>query len=213
MIRRPPRSTLFPYTTLFRSWPRHQSRDLSPNASGGLTPFSPPSELQEIPVATREQSGLLCFHSRWGGRTRTRAPAPAVVSGAGALRPGLGLPRPAREEAGAAALRVPRRSGRRRIPRGRRLEHRRRRSTGDPLQLAAALREPGRPLPRRGPALGVQRPPVRARDGGDARGALGAPCPRRTHDLAAHPARRPAHAPGQRGRAADLARDSEPAPG
>ena len=43
---------------------RGQPRDLSPNASGGLTPFSPPSELQEIPVATREQSGLLCFHSR-----------------------------------------------------------------------------------------------------------------------------------------------------
>ena len=31
--------------------PRDQSRDLSPNASGGLTPLSPPSELQEIPVA------------------------------------------------------------------------------------------------------------------------------------------------------------------
>src|SRR5437016_8085730 len=28
MIRRPPRSTLFPYTTLFRSDPRRQSRDL-----------------------------------------------------------------------------------------------------------------------------------------------------------------------------------------
>src|SRR5574341_2072192 len=41
------------------AWPRGQSRDLSPNASGGLTPFSPPSELQEIPVATREQSGVL----------------------------------------------------------------------------------------------------------------------------------------------------------
>ena len=40
------------------------SRPLS-NASGGLTPFSPPSELQEIPVATREQSGVLCFHSTW----------------------------------------------------------------------------------------------------------------------------------------------------
>src|SRR5574337_82797 len=65
MIRRPPRSTLFPYTTLFRSWPRDLSLDLSPNASGGLTPFSPPSELQEIPVATREQSGVPCFHSRW----------------------------------------------------------------------------------------------------------------------------------------------------
>ena len=32
--------------------------------SGGLTPLSPPSELPEIPVATREQSGVLCFHSR-----------------------------------------------------------------------------------------------------------------------------------------------------
>ena len=46
------------------AWPSDQSRDLSPNASGGLTPLSPPSELPEIPVATREQSGLLCFHSR-----------------------------------------------------------------------------------------------------------------------------------------------------
>ena len=36
----------------------------SPNASGRLTPLSPPSELQEIPVAIREQSGVLCFHSR-----------------------------------------------------------------------------------------------------------------------------------------------------
>src|SRR5574341_253464 len=36
----------------------------SPNASGGLTPLSPPSELQEIPVAIPEQSGVLCFHSR-----------------------------------------------------------------------------------------------------------------------------------------------------
>ena len=38
--------------------------NLSPNASGGLTPLSPPSELQEIPVAIREQSGVFCFHSR-----------------------------------------------------------------------------------------------------------------------------------------------------
>ena len=35
-----------------------------PNASGGLTPLSPPSELQGMPVAIREQSGVLCFHSR-----------------------------------------------------------------------------------------------------------------------------------------------------
>ena len=43
---------------------RDQSRGLSANASGGLSPLSPPSELQEIPVAIREQSGVLCFHSR-----------------------------------------------------------------------------------------------------------------------------------------------------
>src|SRR5574337_1104569 len=43
---------------------RAVGRIISPNASGGLTPLSPPSELQEIPVAIREQSGVLCFHSR-----------------------------------------------------------------------------------------------------------------------------------------------------
>src|SRR5574340_440574 len=58
MIRRPPRSTLFPYTTLFRSWPSDQSRDLSPNASGGLTPLSPPSELQEIPSRLESRAGF-----------------------------------------------------------------------------------------------------------------------------------------------------------
>src|SRR5574340_737387 len=58
MIRRPPRSTLFPYTTLFRSWPSDQSRDLSPNASGGLTPLSPPNELQEIPSRLESRAGF-----------------------------------------------------------------------------------------------------------------------------------------------------------
>src|SRR5258707_8608391 len=29
MIRRPPRSTLFPYTTLFRSWIRHKASDVA----------------------------------------------------------------------------------------------------------------------------------------------------------------------------------------
>src|SRR2546430_7211202 len=31
MIRRPPRSTLFPYTTLFRSWSSHRSWNYSPD--------------------------------------------------------------------------------------------------------------------------------------------------------------------------------------
>src|SRR5258708_18026158 len=33
MIRRPPRSTLFPYTTLFRSWPSPNSSDSGTNAT------------------------------------------------------------------------------------------------------------------------------------------------------------------------------------
>src|SRR5574337_83294 len=36
------------------AWPRGQPRDLSPNASGGLTPFSPPSELQAIRDTRRD---------------------------------------------------------------------------------------------------------------------------------------------------------------
>src|SRR2546422_7062753 len=34
MIRRPPRSTLFPYTTLFRSRPPHEGRDQHPAGRG-----------------------------------------------------------------------------------------------------------------------------------------------------------------------------------
>src|SRR5258708_19077200 len=35
MIRRPPRSTLFPYTTLFRSLPGHRAREPCHNDLGG----------------------------------------------------------------------------------------------------------------------------------------------------------------------------------
>src|SRR5690348_18013754 len=35
MIRRPPRSTLFPYTTLFRSWPREPGPSQATGARGG----------------------------------------------------------------------------------------------------------------------------------------------------------------------------------
>ena len=33
----------------------------APNFTGGLTPFRPLSWVQEIPGATREESGVLCF--------------------------------------------------------------------------------------------------------------------------------------------------------
>src|SRR5256885_11057343 len=48
MIRRPPRSTLFPYTTLFRSPEkvrRHPQHDCAPRHTEGQVPFLPPEGL------------------------------------------------------------------------------------------------------------------------------------------------------------------------
>src|SRR3712207_8324825 len=42
MIRRPPRSTLFPYTTLFRSRRRHSPERSVPDRPGGRAPRPPP---------------------------------------------------------------------------------------------------------------------------------------------------------------------------
>ena len=50
----------------FSARPRKQFRVLSQNFTGGLTQFRPLNGLQKIPVATREESGVLCFHSRRG---------------------------------------------------------------------------------------------------------------------------------------------------
>ena len=51
------------YEDFAETYSYHWGRSM-PVAARGLTPLSPPSELQEIPVAIREQSGVLCFHSR-----------------------------------------------------------------------------------------------------------------------------------------------------
>src|SRR2546430_13717907 len=65
MIRRPPRSTLFPYTTLFRSWPGAGIRPRSCPACAGRTA---PHPLRTRPCARSEehtselqsQSNLVC---------------------------------------------------------------------------------------------------------------------------------------------------------
>src|SRR3712207_7035040 len=51
MIRRPPRSTLFPYTTLFRSGPGHgrQQHDREPAQAAGLDEV-PPAGADRIPI-------------------------------------------------------------------------------------------------------------------------------------------------------------------
>src|SRR5260370_4953543 len=51
MIRRPPRSTLFPYTTLFRSWPS-SAKCSNSSARGGSVPSSSPAD---PPLARSEE--------------------------------------------------------------------------------------------------------------------------------------------------------------
>src|SRR5436853_2948183 len=58
MIRRPPRSTLFPYTTLFRSRGSHADRLSSPNQTNG----APSCVLRQLPrdrKSTRQNSSHL----------------------------------------------------------------------------------------------------------------------------------------------------------
>src|SRR3989442_12025680 len=67
MIRRPPRSTLFPYTTLFRSW----------SAPATRRRCSPPS------LPDRLTDGAVCHPVRKGGRraaARLEAPTPELHS-------------------------------------------------------------------------------------------------------------------------------------
>src|SRR5262249_60470206 len=66
MIRRPPRSTLFPYTTLFRSWraprpPARRSggRSRRRSARGCLPPHRSGEDTSELPSLTKLVSRLL----------------------------------------------------------------------------------------------------------------------------------------------------------
>src|SRR2546430_9706159 len=62
MIRRPPRSTLFPYTTLFRSWSA-SSRALIPPAAGLRKPYDRDwgfGRSEEHTSELQSQSNLVC---------------------------------------------------------------------------------------------------------------------------------------------------------
>src|SRR5687768_17925676 len=62
MIRRPPRSTLFPYTTLFRSRPRRSGRALRRGTGRRRAPAARrcPSE-QEVPLSHGQLLAVLRF--------------------------------------------------------------------------------------------------------------------------------------------------------
>src|SRR5437588_7289742 len=70
MIRRPPRSTLFPYTTLFRSWsfsnwpPRSLNAELSEAAASTVTePLTAPAGCVVPPQADRKSTRLNSSHT------------------------------------------------------------------------------------------------------------------------------------------------------
>src|SRR5688572_31551091 len=61
MIRRPPRSTLFPYTTLFRSGSRRSKCSGGPDGSGGQSPPGPHHcRSEEHTSELQSQSNLVC---------------------------------------------------------------------------------------------------------------------------------------------------------
>src|SRR5438270_6385399 len=67
MIRRPPRSTLFPYTTLFRSImrgngprPRRESRSRQSVGSSGTRRFATHNRSEEHTSELQSQSNLVC---------------------------------------------------------------------------------------------------------------------------------------------------------
>ncbi len=141
-------------------------------------------------------------------RTRCASPGTRFEERYGLIFAYMG---PAREKAGAAALRVPGKDGRRRIRRGRRQLDRRRRAGRHPLQLAAAFRERGRPLPRAGAARLVQRAAIHQHDGLDARGEVRDVAARRHRALDPQPGRRQDVLPGDRSRPPHPARRAQSA--
>src|SRR5437764_9653389 len=56
MIRRPPRSTLFPYTTLFRSGPEAERFLRNPDCCGGSVIVAPNSRIIAGPMGAEERS-------------------------------------------------------------------------------------------------------------------------------------------------------------
>src|SRR2546430_7559191 len=60
MIRRPPRSTLFPYTTLFRSYEHAQIRRLVPTRPVSLSEFQRSLRSEEHTSELQSQSNLVC---------------------------------------------------------------------------------------------------------------------------------------------------------
>src|SRR2546430_4180661 len=60
MIRRPPRSTLFPYTTLFRSRVVERDDDVDPAAASARAAYAAVARSEEHTSELQSQSNLVC---------------------------------------------------------------------------------------------------------------------------------------------------------
>src|SRR5687768_17695898 len=60
MIRRPPRSTLFPYTTLFRSWPPQRDRCDEQRATSAGSPGGGSTRSEEHTSELQSRLHLVC---------------------------------------------------------------------------------------------------------------------------------------------------------
>src|SRR2546430_12100204 len=73
MIRRPPRSTLFPYTTLFRS-ARNQSFTLDGGNVSNAVGLTRPQQLTSLPVDAMQEFRVIAntYSAEFGDRKSTR---------------------------------------------------------------------------------------------------------------------------------------------
>src|SRR5256885_8484055 len=76
MIRRPPRSTLFPYTTLFRSDPEHSGDELE---KGGSPRFAVGAEVGRDRKSTRLNSSHLVTRMPSSAWKKKKSGVPAVL--------------------------------------------------------------------------------------------------------------------------------------
>src|SRR6266404_6716412 len=80
MIRRPPRSTLFPYTTLFRSLPRVGGRRFAESSAIRISPACPRPD-RNPRTRYPDRSAVGRKKKRSGDRTRTTARSRASAEG------------------------------------------------------------------------------------------------------------------------------------
>src|SRR5262249_56582479 len=95
MIRRPPRSTLFPYTTLFRSCPRSRLRESRPSSLAELALFSARQTRSEEHTSELQSLTNLVCRLLLEKKKTTEISNESIVATTKAPSPGLGtLPGP-----------------------------------------------------------------------------------------------------------------------